>query len=50
MTQRAMTIPRLSRALHGQPALGEREYERVGTLAGRVAGDATPSALTAAPR
>src|SRR2546427_1515668 len=49
MTQRARTIPRLSRALHGQPALGEREHERVGTLAGRVADDATPSALTAPP-
>ena len=47
MTQRAMTIPRLSRALHVEPALGEREHERVGTLTGRVADDATPSALTA---
>src|SRR5207247_884539 len=42
MTQRAKTIPRLSRARHGPPALGERERDPVGSLAARDAADATP--------
>src|SRR5207245_1737212 len=47
MTRRAKTIPPAFPRAARPAGVGEREHERVGMLAGRVADDATPSALTA---